>query len=1167
MAKKPKIETLDDFLQVLEKSGLLETRQQDALKKKLHESSASAVDVARWLVKQQLLSKWQANQLLAGVYRLKFGKYTLCDQIGRGEHGVVYQAQHEKLSTRVAVKVLASKVSAEPEAAERFLSEVRTAASLEHPRFVRIHDVANEGNRTLVVMEFVEGQDLKTRVQEQGPLPVDQAVDLVKQAAEGLLYAHQQGVVHGDLKPANLLVDAQGQLKMLDTGLSRLQTGSLDSSTASVSQDLAAISFAAPEQISGKLEPSADVYALGGTLYYLLTGWVPFAAQTDAQRQAMLETQRPVPLAELKPDTPAYLVELWERMTARDPAQRPASMEAILQVLAKPQASPPPPANLAEKSASTSATPTATAETAAIKPDAVKPAPIKPGATTEEAVKPETGIRTGPADGATKEAGGGLGGSSDSAVTETAASQQSVAPVLATAERDSTVAAEPEEAESTLVTAEHGSDKAEQTQVISETIALDLPVQPAKPAVGSGKIQINTGAAKPAAVVSTGGFKIQTKKSAGAGKPVAAAPAPAAATQETIPAQAADSGGNSSSSVLADSTPGSTPVKPAAAGVASTAKSDAVQVAAAAKVASAPASKVGATPQGATSAAAKATGGKAKTGKAEKGPRFKGGDLVEPQAKAAPAPASETPATTSEKRPLTAIFQNKWVLLGGGAACLLLVIFGGTAALLVMLFSGGKANTEVAQVTSKEGTAETADAEPAAEAIDPENMQYEVEIVDDQTPAPAAASAPAEQTDSTNSTPAANAESPQDATTPATTPAPATPAPATPPANNMASTTPAPAATTAGADPEKPPATEKTPTEPAPAPAAEKPAEPAAPPPPPKPPAKPAGPVFVFAPFVELPALPSSGMPVAEAAPIGKINIAESDLCFISLAGGDGAARGRINFELRNAKNGTAPRDWDIVLKDATSETIIATLALPKNELLFQWTDAAGQQASADALRNCALKITAAAEKPYAVSLRKPAADAGYELDLSKPNQEARWAIAALPDPSAIKIEPTLAGQPFVLDPNQPMEASKGIGWLYLGKTKEDAAIALKLESSVTTRGIEVTIKPHLVLPGQDPQPLNKATLNRLRGSNAALERRIAEVGLMKSNIKSLPKERQPLAQAAIAEGEQQIEAMSKAIERIGQVDQIMAATKGTKLNVKIVFRSFDGQVILLETS
>jgi len=628
-------------------------------------------------------------------------------------------------------------------------------------------------------------------------------------------------------------------------------------------------------------------------------------------------------------------------------------------------------------------------------------------------------------------------------------------------------------------------------------------------------------------------------------------------------------------------TSGVTTAKPTAAAAASTAKTDSVKVAAAPKVASTAASKPAATPQVATAAATKATGGETKAGKAEKGPRFKGGDLVESPAKAAAIPASETPATVSEKRPLTAIFKNKWILLGGGAACLLLVIFGGTAALLIMLFSGGKANTEVAQVTPAEGNAAPADAEPAAEAIDPENMQYEVEIVDDQAAAPADAPAPATQAGSATPTPATNAEPPKDATTPAAAPAPATtpaapagttPTVTTPPASNVASTTPAPAAampaaTTAGAAPEKPPETEKPASEPAPAPAAEKPAEPAAPPPPPKPPAKPAGPVFVFEPYVELPALPASGMPATEAAPIGKINIAESDLCFISLAGGDGAARGRIDFELRNAKNGTAPRDWEIVLKDATSETIIATLALPKNELFFQWTDAASQQASADALRNCALKITAASEKPYAVSLRKPSADAGFELDLSKPNQEARWAIAALPDPSAIKIEPTLAGQPFVLDPNQPMEASKGIGWLYLGQTKEDAAIALKLESSVTTRGIEVTIKPHLVLPGQDPQPLNKATLNRLRGSNAALERRIAEVGLMKSNMKSVPKERQPLAQAAIAEGEQQIEAMSKAIERIGQVDQIMAATKGAKLNVKIVFQSFDGQVILLETS
>jgi serine/threonine-protein kinase len=186
----------------------------------------SAEDLARLLVHAGKLTAFQAKCLYQGKTRgLILGEYVVLEKIGGGGMGVVFKARHRRMERIVALKTLHSQSMREPESIQRFYREVKTAARLNHPNIVLAHDAGEHEGIHYFVMEYVDGRDLATVVRERGPLPVEEAVEYILQAARGLAYANAQGVIHRDIKPGNLLVDRQGTVKILDMGLARVLFG------------------------------------------------------------------------------------------------------------------------------------------------------------------------------------------------------------------------------------------------------------------------------------------------------------------------------------------------------------------------------------------------------------------------------------------------------------------------------------------------------------------------------------------------------------------------------------------------------------------------------------------------------------------------------------------------------------------------------------------------------------------------------------------------------------------------------------------------------------------------------------------------------------------------------------------------------------------------------
>ncbi|MBP89235.1 MAG: hypothetical protein CMJ64_21385 [Planctomycetaceae bacterium] len=333
MAQPKLIESPGKFLAVLEKSGLLKSQHMEAVKSS-ELASSDPITIARALLKKQLLTRWQAQQLLSGFYNLAFGKYTLCDQLGKGELGNVYLAENPKLGRKVALKTLSKRYVNKPELVSRFMDKARAAAALDHPNIIHVHDVASEGERHFVVMEHVDGQDLQTRVDAEGVLDCTQAIDFIRQAAEAMQYAHGEGVKHLDLKPPNLMVDKQGVVKILDIGVGHLRQLAMlpDANTGELM--VSAISYMAPEQAREEdVDERADVYSLGSTLYFLLTGRAPFAAESDEERAKLKETKQALPIQQLRADAPPALRAVCDKAMALKADDRYASMAELLEAI------------------------------------------------------------------------------------------------------------------------------------------------------------------------------------------------------------------------------------------------------------------------------------------------------------------------------------------------------------------------------------------------------------------------------------------------------------------------------------------------------------------------------------------------------------------------------------------------------------------------------------------------------------------------------------------------------------------------------------------------------------------------------------------------------------------------------------------------------------------
>jgi serine/threonine-protein kinase len=228
------------------------------------------------------------------------------------------------MKRKVAIKVLPQNRVQDATYLERFRIEARAAARLDDPNIVRVYDIDQSGDTHYIVMEYVDGQDLHVLVKERGPLPYEKAADYIAQVARGLSHAHQMNLVHRDIKPANCLLDKNDVVKLLDMGLARLIDDEASLTIDNNENVLGTADYLAPEQAlnSHKADARADIYSLGCTLYFLLTGHPPFPDGTISERLLKHQVEQAPSIFKDRPDAPSVLVNICNRMMAKRPDER-----------------------------------------------------------------------------------------------------------------------------------------------------------------------------------------------------------------------------------------------------------------------------------------------------------------------------------------------------------------------------------------------------------------------------------------------------------------------------------------------------------------------------------------------------------------------------------------------------------------------------------------------------------------------------------------------------------------------------------------------------------------------------------------------------------------------------------------------------------------------------
>src|SRR4051812_43534578 len=334
--------TTNKLVDLLRRSNLVDEAKLTAFLEKAAAAHGEAAledqhRLAELLIAENLITRWQADKLLAGKHKgFRLGKYKLLGQIGKGGMSSVYLAEHEMMRRRVAIKVLPTSRVNDSSYLERFRLEARAVAKLDDPNIVRAYDIDNEGQIHYIVMEYVDGQDLHQIVVANGPLDYDMAADYIAQVANGLQHAHEMGLVHRDIKPANCLVDKHSTVKLLDMGLAKLTEDDQASLTMANEENvLGTADYLAPEQAlnSHEADSRSDIYSLGCTLYFLLTGSPPFPDGSISERLLKHQTARPDSIFKVRPDAPPSLVEICEAMMSKKPIERPQTAGEVSAVL------------------------------------------------------------------------------------------------------------------------------------------------------------------------------------------------------------------------------------------------------------------------------------------------------------------------------------------------------------------------------------------------------------------------------------------------------------------------------------------------------------------------------------------------------------------------------------------------------------------------------------------------------------------------------------------------------------------------------------------------------------------------------------------------------------------------------------------------------------------
>jgi serine/threonine protein kinase len=323
------VSPFETFRDAALRSGFITAQRWQAA---VHEVGPDSVKLAEHFVRAGVFTAYQAQQLQVGRGKLTLGPYQITDWIGQGGMGQVFKAVHCVMGRQSAVKVLPLEKST-PDSRESFLREIRLQAGLDCPFLVRAFDAGHDGNVHYLVTEYVPGTDLRRLVRGQGPLSMNQAAGVIRQAALGLHYAHGLGLIHRDVKPGNILVTPEGRAKVSDVGLATWSMGLADDPRAG--KIVGTADYLSPEQIRSPMSvgPASDVYSLGCTLYYAITGKVPYPGGDARSKCRRHLDETPWHPRRFAPELAEEFVELIADMMEKDPERRIASAAIVAERL------------------------------------------------------------------------------------------------------------------------------------------------------------------------------------------------------------------------------------------------------------------------------------------------------------------------------------------------------------------------------------------------------------------------------------------------------------------------------------------------------------------------------------------------------------------------------------------------------------------------------------------------------------------------------------------------------------------------------------------------------------------------------------------------------------------------------------------------------------------
>ncbi len=331
----------ESISQMLVESKLLPEVTVEELQRHFPVQTRSADGFLSLLLSRNLLTPWQAKQLRSGRHRgFKLGSYILKSHLARGGMSTLYVVEHIETRKSFALKVLPPSKASEASYLSRFQREADLAAQLNHENIMKVYDVSSctENSQTIhfMVMELLHGRDLFNAVATDGPLSIRNAAEVIRQAAVGLQYAHDRGLVHRDVKPGNLFLANDGTTKIVDLGLAAVLEGQAESLTRQHDERvLGTADYLAPEQAvdSHRVDSRADIYALGCAFYYALTGRPPFTDGTLAQRILAHQQQHPRSVTEFRGDVPMEIQSLLQKMLVKRRGDRIQTCREVAETL------------------------------------------------------------------------------------------------------------------------------------------------------------------------------------------------------------------------------------------------------------------------------------------------------------------------------------------------------------------------------------------------------------------------------------------------------------------------------------------------------------------------------------------------------------------------------------------------------------------------------------------------------------------------------------------------------------------------------------------------------------------------------------------------------------------------------------------------------------------